>query len=567
MVSIPNEDACYTGYSLIDDISTCVEAHRWNGTIQAWVTAAKIGPGQFIGEDFPVRPGSGFFVKVNASGQWCTTTCDTVLTLPDLVVTSNNIYISPNPAIWGQQVAIAVNVFNIGLETAHAPRFDLYMRDPDAGGIFVAGDTLPDIPPGGSSGYWGWYVSFSGSGSASVDMYYIVDRSNAIAELNENNNKAYKTLYLQGALAADARAGSQGDVPGIAVTLGNDRNSRSPHFFPGISSTPIQTSSFNSPPRAGLGVDNPAKGASFEPATRIDNVLAANHSSSSVTISWLTDAHANGSINYGATPTLGLTKCEDGAGREVHLVVLDNLVENAKYYFEIVSGGIADNNHGNYYSFTTTKSRPGVPAAIYGRVIDRDTDEGIGGVLVFGALRHGETSSHPFAALTNSDGLWILNLGNLKSPISNDVMPYESGDAIELRFIRDIGNSVEKTVLVSDSSPQDCGVQEIGVISDAGENKDLVPTHYYLAANYPNPFNPRTTIRFGLPTAGHVDLSIYNVLGQRVRVLVNDEYQAGNHVATWNGQDASGTMVTSGIYFCRIKAGTYTATRKMLLLK
>ena len=93
----------------------------------------------------------------------------------------------------------------------------------------------------------------------------------------------------------------------------------------------------------------------------------------------------------------------------------------------------------------------------------------------------------------------------------------------------------------------------------AGPN---VPASYSLKQNYPNPFNPSTEIAFDLPKAGHVELSIFNVLGQEVDQLVDDTYDAGSHIVTW---DAS--RYSSGVYFYRISSENFTETKKMMLLK
>lgn len=88
------------------------------------------------------------------------------------------------------------------------------------------------------------------------------------------------------------------------------------------------------------------------------------------------------------------------------------------------------------------------------------------------------------------------------------------------------------------------------------------PYTFELGANYPNPFNPSTTIPFTLPEAGHVSLRVYNQLGQEVAQLVNDYRTAGQHEVTW---DAS--RFASGTYLCVLKAGAHTQTRRMLLVK
>ncbi len=98
-------------------------------------------------------------------------------------------------------------------------------------------------------------------------------------------------------------------------------------------------------------------------------------------------------------------------------------------------------------------------------------------------------------------------------------------------------------------------------------NKSEVPTTYSLGANYPNPFNPSTTIRFTLPTSENVRLSIFDIQGRQVATLVNEVYSAGRHEVIWRGQDNSSRPVASGTYFYRLKTGGFTETKKMLLLK
>ena len=94
-----------------------------------------------------------------------------------------------------------------------------------------------------------------------------------------------------------------------------------------------------------------------------------------------------------------------------------------------------------------------------------------------------------------------------------------------------------------------------------------VPDQYGLHQNAPNPFNPSTVIGYQLTEAGLVRLAIYNLPGQEVRVLVNERKEAGSFTATWDGTDALGRRVASGVYLYRIQAGEFSASRRMLLLK
>lgn len=98
-------------------------------------------------------------------------------------------------------------------------------------------------------------------------------------------------------------------------------------------------------------------------------------------------------------------------------------------------------------------------------------------------------------------------------------------------------------------------------------NTDTAPLALRLDQNLPNPFNPKTDIRFALPSAGDVTLEVFDVEGRRVRVLAEGHHVAGEHTVTWDGRDDAGTSVSSGMYFYRLAGDTETRTRKMLLLK
>lgn len=96
---------------------------------------------------------------------------------------------------------------------------------------------------------------------------------------------------------------------------------------------------------------------------------------------------------------------------------------------------------------------------------------------------------------------------------------------------------------------------------------DILPVVTKLQGNYPNPFNPTTTISFSLVAENKVKLTIYNLKGQKVKRLVNEQLPAGKHIAVWNGKDDSGKKAASGIYFYKFKAGKFVSTKKMILMK
>ncbi|MCB0279904.1 MAG: fibronectin type III domain-containing protein, partial [Calditrichaeota bacterium] len=107
------------------------------------------------------------------------------------------------------------------------------------------------------------------------------------------------------------------------------------------------------------------------------------------------------------------------------------------------------------------------------------------------------------------------------------------------------------------------------LIYDANRRiSNLVPNDYALKQNYPNPFNPSTTVVYDLPHDGHVQLIIYNILGQQIRQLVNeDQLAAGNKTVHWDGRDQSGKPVASGVYIYQLLTREYSASKRMLLVK
>ncbi|NQV29679.1 MAG: T9SS type A sorting domain-containing protein [Candidatus Marinimicrobia bacterium] len=124
--------------------------------------------------------------------------------------------------------------------------------------------------------------------------------------------------------------------------------------------------------------------------------------------------------------------------------------------------------------------------------------------------------------------------------------------------------NVQTSSLNNDNAWQTPGVWNYTFVGDNTVSIGDVetPANYSLSNNYPNPFNPSTMISYEIPTTEQVRLSVYNVLGQEVMVLVNDVQTAGAH----NVQFQAGTLA-SGIYMYRLEAGSFTSTHKMILMK
>ncbi len=105
------------------------------------------------------------------------------------------------------------------------------------------------------------------------------------------------------------------------------------------------------------------------------------------------------------------------------------------------------------------------------------------------------------------------------------------------------------------------------VVEDVVTVQEFLPMKTQLYQNYPNPFNPSTTINYSLKQNSKVNLSIYNIKGQKVKQLVSDQFPDSQHSVVWNGKDDSGKSVSSGIYFYKMKTENYEKTRKMILMK
>ena len=119
---------------------------------------------------------------------------------------------------------------------------------------------------------------------------------------------------------------------------------------------------------------------------------------------------------------------------------------------------------------------------------------------------------------------------------------------------------------------------EYTVVSDTGEfglsraalgavDGYAIPEQFSLHQNYPNPFNPVTTLRYDLPENGHVNITIYDMLGREVTTLINQTQDAGYRSVIWNATNNYGEPVSAGIYLYQIQAGEYMQTKKMVLLK
>lgn len=106
------------------------------------------------------------------------------------------------------------------------------------------------------------------------------------------------------------------------------------------------------------------------------------------------------------------------------------------------------------------------------------------------------------------------------------------------------------------------------IVEPTVDNEDnVIPPLALDCSNYPNPFNPETTIAYNIPQTGQTSLKIFNLKGQLVRMLVADILTAGRYRVVWNGEDEDGNRVSSGVYFYQLLNAGRSITHKMLLVK
>ena len=165
------------------------------------------------------------------------------------------------------------------------------------------------------------------------------------------------------------------------------------------------------------------------------------------------------------------------------------------------------------------------------------------------------------------DGPVDVQFHSVKEPPENIVIALV--DLQNRTANRDI---METGIIISEKSTVGYDMKVVIGQSDFVENEiqrilDGMPTQYTLGYNYPNPFNANTRLDYSLPVRSHVSIRLYNMLGQEVAVLMNEEQPYGNRYVIWDGLNNQGNAVASGVYLAEFKAGSFLATRKMILMK
>ncbi|MFZ5979702.1 MAG: T9SS type A sorting domain-containing protein [Candidatus Zixiibacteriota bacterium] len=158
--------------------------------------------------------------------------------------------------------------------------------------------------------------------------------------------------------------------------------------------------------------------------------------------------------------------------------------------------------------------------------------------------------------------------GEGRTHIGSGIVDADGSFTVEVPTL-DISDTI--TTMVTDESGNSSAFSlnmARGVFTEVDSDADdALPTAYSLAQNYPNPFNPETRIEFSIPNNSDIKLTIFNMLGQNVKVLLEESRSAGTHTVSWDGTDQNGENVASGIYLYRLETEKFTTTKKMLLLR
>ena len=194
-----------------------------------------------------------------------------------------------------------------------------------------------------------------------------------------------------------------------------------------------------------------------------------------------------------------------------------------------------------------------------------DTD----GLIVTSAGSGGannQTSRDRLALTDSTTTKSIFTYGNNANAIAGTVIEQNSTRIVFFGFgFEAIGNSANREqVMDLVMNYLDSTVTSI----DENPLTAAIPENFELSQNFPNPFNPSTTISFSLPANAPVTVAIFNTLGQQIKTLMSGHITAGKHDVVWDGKDEAGNAVTSGIYFYRLTSGqNFTDMKKMILLR
>ena len=283
-------------------------------------------------------------------------------------------------------------------------------------------------------------------------------------------------------------------------------------------------------------------------------------------IYWMTDEPAKGSVDYGLTDSYGSTVDSSSAGFKIgHHVRITGLNKNTTYHFRINS---EDNVTPTPNSSSTGDYQDtSLPVELIAFTADASDGE-----VLLSWQTASEVNNIGFEVYRSdgNDSLYQMIASYRTDP---DLLGAGNSTRLHNYNYRDQGlnNGISYWYKIADVDLAGKRTFHGPVTAIPDRSRSLIAQQFQLLPNYPNPFNPTTTLKFKVDSYDNsesvVKLVIYNGNGQIVRELFNNSVSDGNYVVRWDGRDRNGRIMPSGYYFARLESGKFSQTRKMLLLK
>ncbi len=281
----------------------------------------------------------------------------------------------------------------------------------------------------------------------------------------------------------------------------------------------------------------------------IGNVSVCNVTDTTALIFWTTVAPADGAVDIGPTTALGTTFVQSsGTPGTLHAVTLHGLQAQHTYFFRVRSTGETNDNGGAFFTFTSAQKVTGQIYRLRGLVTQEGV--GVGGVAVIATLNRGGTKAFPIYASSPVTGLWSVDLGGCRDPVTGAALRAQTGDSVRVQFFQSaVETQLIDPVIVTGSTPQQVGAFELVT----GVERPPLPALSTLRA-WPQPSRDgAVTLAFATPRAATVTVRVLDVRGREVRRVANGQrVDSGWSSLRWDGRDATGRAVPAGIYFAEV---------------
>lgn len=250
----------------------------------------------------------------------------------------------------------------------------------------------------------------------------------------------------------------------------------------------------------------------------------------------------------------GLLSAVAGTARGEFVPINDELVHNI-YVLATNAGGSSDTSNIDAGSTYMLHFADGPAGNVYGDNLSGDT------VTVWFQRPEDLCPSRSTVLIIDANNQEFATLC-VDSLVDSVTCTLPNGNATNLRLVLE-AYSFDRFITLTDTSDS---TFHLGIVA-ADDRPLLIPDHFDLAQNFPNPFNPTTNIEFSVPYQSDVKIEVYNITGQLVKTLVDGSITAGIHRIAWDGFSNNGVSVSSGLYFYRMSGPGFVQTKKMLMLK